>query len=102
MNFSNTITVQTKPKPKSPEGLTAEVRQGKVELTWKAGNELDISHYTVYEKRFFGLEKIDTVKITNFSEAGPVKGKSKAYAVTSVDKDGLESEPSQEVTISGK
>jgi fibronectin type 3 domain-containing protein/TolB-like protein len=101
-DFSNTITIQTKPKPKSPEGLTAEVLQGKVELTWKAGNERDISHYNVYEKRFFGLEKIHTVKITNFSEAGPVKGKSKAYAVTSVDKDGLESEPSQEVTISGK
>jgi fibronectin type 3 domain-containing protein len=56
----------------------------------------------VYEKLFFGLEKINTVKITNFSEAGPVKGKSKVYVVTSVDKDGLESEPSQEVVISGK
>jgi fibronectin type 3 domain-containing protein len=56
----------------------------------------------VYEKRFFGLEKIDTVKTTQFSEAGPVKGKTKTYAVTAVDKDGLESEPSEEIAISGR
>lgn len=101
-DFSEIVSLQTKPKPKKPAGLVGEFRDGKAELSWKSGSEPDISHYVVYEKRFFGLEKIDTVKTTQFSEAGPVKGKTKTYAVTAVDKDGLESEPSEEIAISGR
>ncbi len=98
-DFSNAISVQTKPKPQKPEGITGDIRDGNVVLSWKPGRESDITHYVVYEKSFFSLQKIDTVEATNFSEASPAKGKSKTYAVTSVDKDGLESEPSQEITI---
>jgi hypothetical protein len=94
--------VQTKPKPQKPEGITGDIRTGNVVLSWKPGRESDITHYVVYEKSFFGLQKIDTVKATSFSEAAPDKGKNKTYAVTSVDKDGLESEPSQEVTVGEK
>ncbi len=100
-DFSDTVSVQTKPKPKTPERLTGEIRQGKVDLTWQAGQEADISHYNVYEKRFFGQEKIGTVKTAGFSETAPAKGKNKTYVVTSSDKDDLESEPSRELTISG-
>ena len=53
-------------------------------------------------KTFFWPWEIDIVKKTSFSEIGPVKGKSKIYAVTSVDQDGLESELSEEVTVLGK
>jgi fibronectin type 3 domain-containing protein/TolB-like protein len=100
-DFSETISVETKSKPKRPEGLTGGIVQGKVELTWQRGSEPDILYYLVYEKRFYGLEKINTVKENSFSEAGLPKGKSKTYVVTAVDNDNLESEPSQEVTITG-
>ncbi|MDI6777102.1 MAG: hypothetical protein QMD03_07675 [Syntrophales bacterium] len=101
-DFSETISIQTKPRPKSPEGFTGDLRKGRVKLHWKPGNEPDILHYNVYEKRFFGSEKIATVTETNFKGGGLPKGKKKTYVITSVDKDGLESEPSEEVTIIGK
>jgi len=101
-DFSASISVQTKPKPKKISGLTGDFREGKVELSWKAASEPDVTHYVVYEKRFFGLEKLDIAKKTTFSETGLAKGKNKTYAVTSVDKDGLESEPGEEVTVVGR
>ncbi len=101
-DFSEAISVETKPKPKKPEGLAGDIVQGKVELTWQRGSESDISYYSVYEKRFYGLDRINTVKPNSFAEAGLAKGKSKTYVVTAVDNDGLESEPSQEVTITGR
>ncbi len=101
-DFSEAISVETKPKPKKPEGLAGDIVQGKVELTWQRGSESDISYYSVYEKRFYGLDRINTVKANSFAEAGLAKGKSKTYVVTAVDNDGLESEPSQEITITGR
>jgi hypothetical protein len=101
-DFSDAISVETKPRPKRLEGLSGDIVQGKVELTWQRGSEPDISYYSVYEKRFYGLDRINTVKANSFSEAGLAKGKSKTYVVTAVDNDDLESEPSQEVTITGR
>jgi fibronectin type 3 domain-containing protein len=102
-DFSDSISVQTKPRPQKLSGLTAGFREGKVELSWKAASEPDVARYVVYEKKFFGLEKLlDIAKKTTFSEAGLAKGKNKTYAVTSVDSDGLESDPSDEVTVVGK
>jgi uncharacterized protein len=98
-DFSDVISVQTKPKPKKLEGVMSRISEGNVILSWEPASEPEITHYVVYEKRFFGLQRIDAVKITSFSEAAPGKGKSKIYAVTSVDKDGLESELSQEITV---
>ncbi len=101
-DLSEAISVETKPKPKKPEGLAGDIVQGKVELTWQRGTEPDISYYSVYEKRFYGLDRINKVKANSFTEAGLAKGKSKTYVVTAVDNDDLESEPSQEVTITGR
>ena len=100
--FSDVITVETKPKPQSPGGFKGELRGGRAELTWKAHAGADIAHYTVYEKRFLGLVKIDTVQKEGFAEPGPAKGKSKTYVVTASDRDGLESDPSAEITIVGR
>jgi hypothetical protein len=99
-DFSDVISVQTKPKPKKIGGVISRISEGNVILAWEPGSEPDLTHYVVYEKRFFGLQKIDSVTITSFSEAAPGKGKSKIYSVTAVDKDGLESEHGEEVTVS--
>jgi len=101
-DFSEIITVETKARPMRPENLKGSAAEGKADLDWQAGKEPDLSHYTVYEKRFYGLDRIDAAKSNSFTDTGLAKGKTKTYVVTSVDKDGLESEPSQEVTVVGR
>ncbi len=100
-DFSETISVRTKPRPAKPEGTNGQVTDGKAVLTWKAATEPDIAHYPVYEKKFFGMEKIATVRESRFSEAVPPKGKVKIYLITVTDRDGLESDPGPEITITG-
>ncbi len=100
-DFSETISVRTKPRPAKSEGANGQVTDGKAVLTWKAATEPDIAHYTVYEKKFFGMEKIATVRESRFSEAVPPKGKVKIYLITVTDRDGLESDPGPEITITG-
>jgi fibronectin type 3 domain-containing protein/TolB-like protein len=100
--FSETVTVRTKPRPQSPGGLSAELRSGKVYLKWDRGREPDIAHYRVYEKKFFGNEIIADEKTNAFSEPSPPKGKAKIYLVTTVDADGLESNPSREISVTGR
>ena len=101
-DLSEAVGAQTKSKPRSPEGIAGTVRGGTVELLWEPVKGAAISHYTVYEKRFFALEKLGTVAETRFSGEGPAKGKSKTYVVTATDQDGLESDASREVTVSAK
>lgn len=101
-DHSDVITVNTKPKPKQTEGVTGVMDAGKAVITWKANTEADISHYIVYEKKFFSLEKIAEVKATSYTDATIVKGKNKIYVVTAVDQAGLESDPGAEVTVSAK
>lgn len=101
-DHSDVISVTTKPKPKSPENLQGKYEAGKAELTWSPNKETDISHYVVYEKVFMGVEKIAEAKTTNYSDGSIVKGKNKNYVVSAVDKSGLESEVSAELTVSAK
>ncbi len=101
-DFSDTITSKTKPKPKAPTGLSAYVEQDKTVLTWSQNTESDITSYNVFEKGFLGPRKVDTVKEPQCSVVSPKSGKSRDYTVTAVDKDGLESKPSQSVTVVGK
>lgn len=92
----------TKPRPQKPEGLNGRYGAGKAEISWSSNKEANISHYVVYEKVFFGVEKIAQVKSTNYSDGSIVKGKSKTYVVSAVDNSGLESEISSEFTVSAK
>jgi hypothetical protein len=103
-DFSDPVVVRTKPKPRPPENLTGEFRQGKAELRWNPGAEADLDHYGVYEKRFLSLgrEKVASVRETTYSDVTIAKGKTKTYIVTAVDKDGLESEASREITVTAK
>ena len=101
-DFSDTITLRTKPKPRAPEGLNAALKEGNMILTWSANTEPDIVSYSVFEKGFFGLTKIGTVKEPRFIKAGPKPGKSRDYLVTAVDRDGLESEQSTPINVFGR
>jgi fibronectin type 3 domain-containing protein/TolB-like protein len=101
-DFSDTITIKTKPKPRVPTGLTARVEQEKTVLTWSNNTESDITSYNIFEKGFLGPRKVDTVKEPQCSVVSPKPGKSRNYTVTAVDKDGLESKPSEPITVVGK
>lgn len=101
-DYSDAISVTTKPKPKSPENLQGKYEGGKAELSWSPNKETDISHYIVYEKVFMGVEKIAEAKTTHYSDNSIVKGKNKNYVVSAVDNNGLESEVSAEFTVSAK
>jgi len=100
-DFSETISVRTKARPAIPEGATGGIAEGKAVLTWKEAALPDVAHYTVYEKKLFGMDKIATVRERRFSEAAPPKGKVKVFLITVTDRDGLESDPAPEITITG-
>jgi fibronectin type 3 domain-containing protein len=100
-DYSDTISVRTKVRPAKPEGASGGIAEGKAALSWKEAAEPDVAHYTVYEKRLFGTDKISTVREARFSEAAPPKGKVKIYLITVTDRDGLESDPGPEITITG-
>lgn len=104
-DFSDEIRVSTKPRPKSPEALNGSYRNGAVDLTWNPAGEADVAYYRVYEKSFWqteavpGLERVTAPPVT--FKANVEKGKEKTYLVTTVDRDGLESDPSMEVIVTG-
>ena len=100
-DYSETISVRTKARPAKPEGANGGIAEGKAVLTWKEAAEPDVARYTVYEKKLFGMEKIATVQEARFSEVAPPKGKVKIYLITVTDRDGLESDPGPEITITG-
>lgn len=100
-DFSEILSIRTKARPAMPEGATGGIAEGKSVLTWKEAANPDVAHYTIYEKRIFGMEKITTVQERNFSEAAPPKGKVKIYLITVTDRDGLESDPTPEIAVTG-
>jgi len=101
-DFSNVISVTTKPKPQPPANLQGKYEAGKADLSWSPNKEADISHYVVYEKKFMGMEKIAEVKTAHYSDASIAKEKNKNYVVSAVDQNGLESDISAEFTVSAK
>jgi uncharacterized protein len=99
-DFSDVISVTTKPKPEPPGNLKGSYEAGKATLSWSPNKESDISHYVVYEKTFLSTEKIAQVKSADYSDNSIAKGKSKKYVISAVDQNGLESEVSAEITVS--
>jgi uncharacterized protein len=89
----------TKAKPKRPENVQGKYESGKVILSWLPSHETDISHYVVYEKTFTGMGKIAQVQKAEYSDPSVNPGKSKIYAVTAVNRSGLESEFSMEINV---
>lgn len=102
--LSDPIRVRTKQRPLPPENVTGEFRQGKAELRWNKGAEGDLDHYNVYEEGFLtsGRKKVASVREAKYSETTNSKDKKKSYVVTAVDRDGLESEVSTEITVTAK
>ena len=99
---SEIVSVTTKPKPNPPDSLKGSYKNGKAEILWAKNKESDISHYIVYEKKYFSAEKIAESKSANYTDSTIGKGSEKKYVIKAVDRDGLESEFSAELSVSSK
>jgi fibronectin type 3 domain-containing protein/TolB-like protein len=99
---SEIISVTTKPKPNPPTSFKGSYKNGKAEILWVPNKESDISHYIIYEKKYFSAEKIAESKSANYTDSTIEKGSEKKYVIKAVDRDGLESEFSAELSVSSK
>jgi len=74
-------------------------------LTCQPAGETYVAYYRVYEKSFWqteavpGLERVTTPAVTFKTNLD--KGKKKTYLITTVDRDGLESDHSLEIIVTG-
>jgi fibronectin type 3 domain-containing protein len=57
--------------------------------------------YNLYEKSFFGAQKIGSVKRPEAQLSDLTPGKKSTYVITAVDDDGLESDPGEPITVTG-
>lgn len=97
--YSPVVSASTKPRPSAPRGLKPDNRDGKPGLAWAPNPEQDIVLYIVHEKTDSGLKKLTETKETEYQEKSPPRDRNRVVAITAVDKDGLESEPSAAFTL---
>jgi fibronectin type 3 domain-containing protein len=99
---SEVVTLQTKPRPRPPEGLKGEVSTTQTELQWEPSAEADIAFYVIYQKRFFLMNRLGHSNLPSYTDGPIARGRSRTYVVTAVDQDGLESPPSEELRLVGR
>ncbi len=95
----------TKPVPARPSGLTGtkgEVKQ--THLGWLPNAESDIREYVVWrsDKADKGYSSVGKAKGASSNDVKLGDGATYYYRVTAVDKDGLESVPSESISITTK
>ncbi len=98
-DLSNAVSALTKPLPMAPAGLKGQAGQGKISLKWEPNRESDIKVYNVYKKGWLKSTLLTTSKENSCEIKLEEKTKSVKLYVTAIDKDGLESEPSEEIEI---
>ena len=87
--------------PAVPGGLTALAGVSTVELAWERNTEPDLQGYVVYRGLGDGkLEKLSPVEAPSYSDKAIEAGKTYRYAISSIDRYGNESKPSEAVAIS--
>jgi hypothetical protein len=98
-DLSNTVSAVTKPLPRPPTGVKGKASQGRINLDWKPNEETDIKGYNIYRKGWLKSALVTSVDRNFFETKLEEKTKSITLYITAVDKDGLESEPSEEIKI---
>ena len=81
-----------------PKGAKAQGGRRKVTISWEANPEADITRYQIYKKTPFGFKKKGSTQGLSYTDGKLKDGKTYTYKITAVDKDGLESPFSQEVS----
>lgn len=104
---TETVEALTKSIPTTPQGLAAADGEAKqTHLTWQANPETDIKEYRLWRSMnantgFTVLARIKTNE-TSYNDLRLKDGKKYYYRLTTVDNDGLVSEPSDVVFITTK
>lgn len=87
--------------PPSPENVRAGVGDGQIELRWEIEDSTKVKRYRIYRR----LENddrpllIDSVQVRYYVDSNLVNGKTYFYRITSVNPDGFEGRPSEEVSV---
>jgi hypothetical protein len=98
-DFSGTVEAPTKPLPRSPTGLEAQPLANGFELKWKPNPEPDIANYKIYLRSFFMDKEIGSTDKIEFTTDILKPDDEYSISVTAIDKDGLESEKSEPITV---
>lgn len=88
-----------KPAPDAPAALQAEPSGTTVNVTWKAPGQPDVRHYKVWRKKLFGWELVSSTEQTHYLFEFTELSKPMTIAISSVDKDELESGRSESIEI---
>jgi fibronectin type 3 domain-containing protein/TolB-like protein len=98
-DFSNTVEATTKPLPKSPAGIEVIPLAHGFKLKWKPNPEMDVVTYKIYLRSFFRDKEIGSTGELEFTTESLKPDDEYSVSVTAVDKDGLESEKSEPITV---
>jgi fibronectin type 3 domain-containing protein len=98
-DFSSTAEATTKPLPKPPTGFEVSPLANGFELRWKPNPEPDIANYKIYLRSFFTDKEIGSTDKVEFTIDTLKPDDEYSISVTAIDKDGLESEKSEPITV---
>lgn len=96
--WSQEVEGSSRPLPPPPTGLRAVRADGGYRLSFTPARE-GMTAFMVYRKKFIGLDFVKRVESPEATVDVPPDGESADYVVTAVDECGLESEPSDKVTV---
>lgn len=98
-DLSNTVNAVTKSLPNPPIGLNGRASQDKIYLKWNPNEEMDIKGYNIYRKGWLKSTLLTTSNQNSCEMKMEEKIKSIKVYITAIDKDDLESGPSEEINI---
>ena len=98
-DLSSSAEATTKPLPKPPTGLEVKPLVNGFELRWKANPEPDIAKYKIYLHSFLMDKEIGSTDKIEFSIDTLKPDDEYSMSITALDKDGLESEKSEPITV---
>jgi len=98
-DFSSTAEGTTRPLPKPPTGLEVKPLANGFELKWEPNPEPDIANYKIYLRSFFTDKEIGSTDKVEFTTDTLKPDDEYTVCVTAIDKDGLESEKSEPITV---
>jgi len=98
-DFSSNVEATTKPLPKPPTSLEVKPLAHGFELKWKPNTEPDIANYKIYLRSFFMDKEIGSTDKVEFTTDTLKPDDEYSISITAIDKDGLESEKSEPITV---
>ena len=93
------VSATTKPGPRAPSGVQARITPRGILLKWQKGHEKDIDHYEISTPGFLASKLGETSNNAFLYKIQPTQGKTYKFLIRTVDKDGLASNFSRQITI---